>query len=321
MGFQPTLRLFAAACAVWLAFFSHSALGWSTSTTAAAATPTSPTKPKGPIPPPLRDVPGRRVKLTTGVLFVPDFFDPAIGAGTEVVLYFHGAAPYAQMFFHDARRNAVLVAVSMPMDRYAAAFRSPDAVCNLLDETTRTLAREQITTRAVTRVCVASFSGGWDAVDAILRSDGLGRLLTDVVLADSLYPSRLKGKPDQIDPAAMEAVVRFAREASTPGSGETFWFSQLYPPEAKYRSNSTTLAADFLIKAAGLKRHAATGTSSRGAKVLYRAEKGGAHVLGYAGMTTQDHFEHLYGIADLLGQTSLTPAGTPVAATKENRQN
>ncbi|MGI8906126.1 MAG: hypothetical protein ACR2IE_06515 [Candidatus Sumerlaeaceae bacterium] len=55
-------------------------------------------------------------------------------------------------------------------------------------------------------------------------------------------------------------------------------------------------------------REAASGHNSRGAKLLYRADRNGFHVLGYSGMTTQDHFEHFYAIGDLWKLTSLTHA-------------
>lgn len=69
------------------------------------------------------------------------------------------------------------------------------------------------------------------------------------------------------------------------------------------------LAARYLIDRVDAQSRPASGRNSRGAELLYRADRGGFHVLGYAGMTTQDHFEHFYAAADLLRQTSL-PAAT-----------
>jgi hypothetical protein len=56
-------------------------------------------------------------------------------------------------------------------------------------------------------------------------------------------------------------------------------------------------------------REAASGQkNSRGATLLYRADKGNLHVLGYAGMTNHDPFEHFYSAADTLKTASLADA-------------
>ena len=60
--------------------------------------------------------------------------------------------------------------------------------------------------------------------------------------------------------------------------------------------------ASFLIDALQLERKTASG------KILYRAEKGNCHILGIAGMTNQDHFDHFYNAADLIKRTSLDDA-------------
>ena len=57
-------------------------------------------------PPPRRDVPGRRVALSRGELFVPEFVK--LQDRVDVVLWFHGAASVAQQEFYDARKDAVL---------------------------------------------------------------------------------------------------------------------------------------------------------------------------------------------------------------------
>jgi hypothetical protein len=154
---------------------------------------------------------------------------------------------------------------------------------------------------------------------AILRQPELAERVTDVVLADSLYAPRVPGKTNELDPAAMAPFLDFARRASEGKAG--FWFSQLFPPEEKYRDNTTTLAAYYLTDHLGVKRRAAEGRSSRGTPILYRADKGNFHVLGYAGMTNQDHFDHFYGISDLLRETSLEEASLNAEARRRGEKN
>lgn len=256
------------------------------------------------IAPPRRDVPGRRFALSTGSLYVPDFYDAGEAASTDVVVWFHGAAWCAEQVFYDARKNAVLVTIS-GVD-YGAVFQNPDRLTQLLEAVSTTLAREGVTSKPIGRICLGSFSAGYTGVRAILRQERFRGLISDVVLADSLYAPRVEGEPDKLDPEAMAPFLDYARRAA---SGRcTFWFSQLCPPEERYRTNTTTLAANYLIDRVGAKRQPASSRNSRGATLLYRADLGGFHVLGYAGMTSQDHFDHFYAAGDLIRETSLPSA-------------
>jgi len=139
----------------------------------------------------------------------------------------------------------------------------------------------------------------------LLRLEKVAARVGDVVLLDSLYAPRIGATKDQLDPAAMAPFLAFARKAADAKGDATFLFSHLYPPEEQYRGNTTTLAASFLIDALNMERQDAAGVkNSRGAKLLYRADKGNCHILGYAGMTNQDHFDHFYASGDLLKLTS-----------------
>jgi hypothetical protein len=239
------------------------------------------------VAPPKRDVPGQRTKLPSGELFIPDFAkDP-----NELAIWFLGANWCAEQVFYDAHKNAALLVVnSATLKR---GFPEPDQFDALLKETGL----------PVKKVCLISFSGGYTAVRDLLRHESVADRVSDVVLLDSLYAPRTAEKKDQLEPAAMKPFIDFARRA-TEGKA-TFLFSHLYPPEEQYRGNTTTLAASFLIDALKLQRQ---GTS--GGKILYRAEEKNCHILGVAGMTNQDHFDHFYNAADWIRQTSLPDAPT-----------
>ena len=152
---------------------------------------------------------------------------------------------------------------------------------------------------------------GYTAVRDLIRIEKGAARVSDVVLLDSLYAPRMGANKDGLDPAAMAPFVAFARRAAAADGDATFLFSHLYPPQEQYRGNTTTLAASFLIDALALERQDAIGRNSRGAALLYRAEKGNCHILGYGGMTNQDHFDHFYAAADLLKLTSLSDADRP----------
>jgi hypothetical protein len=259
------------------------------------------------VPPPRRDVPGTRVKLPSGELYAPSFFNRDAQDKTDLAIWFLGAAWCAEQTFYDAHKDAVLfvAAEKTRTDGFPDAAKF-DA---LLTDISAAMKRANISDKPIGKIALISFSGGYTAVRDLLRIDKVAARVSDVVLLDSLYAPRISPDSDQLDPAAMAPFLAFARRAA---AGDTaFLFSQLYPPLPQHRGNTTTLAANFLIDALSLDRRDMTGQNvrnSRGALLLYRADKGNCHVLGYAGMTNQDHFDHFYAAADLLRQTSLARA-------------
>lgn len=261
---------------------------------------------RGPIPPPRRDVPGQRFEIPLGQVYVPDFFDPAGTTSTDVLVFFHGAAWCAQQGFHDARRNAVLVTISLAMDEYPRRFNDPQTLDEVLTATLHKLDENDITSAPLGRVALASFSGGYSAVREILRHGRHGHLICDVVLADSLYARRTPGTTDTLHEDDMAPFLAAARRAVEGGAG--FQFTHLHPPKPEHRGNTTSLAAEYLIHRTGLRKIPFSGRTSRGARVAYVADKGNLRISGHEGMTTQDHFEHFYAIGDLFARTQLEGA-------------
>jgi hypothetical protein len=265
-------------------------------------------KKSGPIAPPRRDVPGKKIPLSRGSLYIPDFFSDENKETVDIVIFFHGAAWCSEQNFYDAGKNAVLVSISVKNYGYPDVFNKAENLRSVIDETKAKMKELRISKKPVGKICLASFSGGYSAIREILKHEEFLPMISDVVLADSLYAPRVKGEKNILEPAAMEPFLKYAKRAS---NGEcTFIFSHLYPPLKEHRSNTTTLSASYLIDGAGAKRKEASEKNSRGAQLLYRSDKGNFHVLGYSGMTTQDHFEHFYALSDLLKESSLSPAAS-----------
>ncbi len=283
-------------------------------------------KTKGPIAPPRRDVPGRRGELSIAKIYVPDHFVITDGEPVDVVVWFHGAPWCAEQVFYDSGKNAVLVTVTAK--NLWETFRQQQALENLLEEASTWLSGQSNLAVAdpipapeenetppsnrsdmkvsIGRVCLASFSGGYVAVREILKQPRYQKMISDIVLADSLYAPRVKDNESKLDPAAMEPFLNYARRAT---AGKcNFIFSHLYPPREEHRGNTTTLAAGYLIDQLGIKRKPVEEINSEGIRIAYKAESNGFHVFGYTGMTTQDHFEHLYKASHLLKLTSLAQA-------------
>jgi hypothetical protein len=261
------------------------------------ATPTfaQSTRPGGEITPPARrDVPGKRITLGCGELFVPDFFHTSGRA--DVAVWFLGASWCAEQVFYDAHKNAVLLVVNAGTLKRGFA-RSLDFL-DILEEVGGALDHQaDVTDEGIGRVTLISFSGGWTGVRDVLSHPDLAAIVDNVVLLDSLY-----ARNDE----SLAPFVGFAQRAC---AGEaTFIFTQLYPPLEEHRGNTTTICAMKLIEKLELRREEATDRQPGGRTLLYRAGKGNAHILGYSGMTNQDHFDHFYHADVALKMTSIPAA-------------
>ena len=263
--------------------------------------------PKGPIAPPNENVPGKRTKVGAGNLYIPDFYKPEAD-GITLVLFFHGASWCAEQGFYHARRNAVLVSLTVPDYGYADFIqKDPRNMQELIYGTQGYLKNAGLATGNVKRIVLSAFSGGWIAVDAILRDPAWAPMVTDVLLADALYPHR-SGKTE-IDPVMIQPIQDFATSASKATTATpTMAYTYLFPPDPKYRENTTNKAAEYLATKIELQWQDTEGTTSRGMQYGRRADAGNLHLIGVKGMTTQDHFEHFYSWEDLLRMSSLPEA-------------
>jgi hypothetical protein len=274
-----------------------------------AAPTTSPTtQPRGGsvIPPDKREVPGLKFAIAEGEIYVPTFYKP--GKNIDVVVWFLGAPWVVEQEFYDAHKNAVLFVASP--QTLQNNFPGPQYFRNLLGNVELGLQKKGVipekTNVPFGKICLASFSNGYTAVRQILTFEDITAHVSDVVLCDSLYATRVAGANSELDDLQMAPFLDYARRAA---AGEkNFLFSQLYPPEEQYRGNTTTQTALYLIHHVGAKIVQVDEKTSRGIPIVYRADMNGFHVCGYAGMTNQDHFEHLFCMHELLKRTSLDDA-------------
>jgi hypothetical protein len=272
-----------------------------------AQSTTASSRPGGEItPPPRRDVPGQRIKLLTGDLFIPDFFHADPTQRADLVVWFLGAPWCAQQVFYQANKNAALLVIDTRV--LQRGFQDPASWRLVLNEAANALKTAEAARAGVGKIVLVSFSGGWTGVRSVLSRDELAAAVSDVVLLDSLYAR--DRSTNQIDQTSIEPFLRFARRACESGDAR-FIFTHLYPPLEEHRGNTTTVCASHLIDELKLERTLATGANSRGAKLLYRAVRNNCHILGYAGMTNQDHFEHFYSAADAIKLTNLADAPKP----------
>ena len=216
----------------------------------------------------------KRLTLNTGELFVPDFVH--VDSRSNVVVWFLGASWCAsEQVFHDCHKNAALLVVNGKT--LGHGFPESQNFSDLLDEVAGALKSAGMTDEGIGRIAIVSFSGGWTGSYSVLQHADLAKQVDNVVLLDSLYA--WNKKEAKIDEPTIKPFLDFARRASEGDATFVNFTAQLYPPEAKYRSNTTSVCATYLIDHLGLDRKDTTGTPTHtpaSKSTFYRAEKGNA---------------------------------------------
>jgi hypothetical protein len=127
--------------------------------------------------------------------------------------------------------------------------------------------------------------------------------VSSLILADSLYAGFTDTTRTILNEEQMSPFLKYAQDAAK--GKKIFWFTQLYPPEEKYRDNTTTKTAKYLIERVIAKKVERHKTNKLGMVLLYSSDKKGFHIRGYSGMTNQDHFNHFYNLAEYYQKLSL----------------
>lgn len=223
-----------------------------------------------------------------------------------IVVHFHGAPWLIEHHVARAAPRAALVTVNLGAGsgRYAAPFADAAAFPALLDEAA--VAAATITGRRPTwsNVTLTSFSAGYGAVRAVLARPDTARLVSAVILLDSLHasyaidgdPAAPRAKDPAVKVGDLDAFVRLAADAAA--GRKRFWVthSEVYP--GTYAS--TTDATNALLASLDLTRRPVLRQGPLGMQQLSEARRGNFRVLGFAGNSAADHVDHLYALGDWL---------------------
>jgi hypothetical protein len=250
------------------------------------------------------DVPGRRVPLTLGTLYISPAFNPA--SPHVLLVHFHGAPWLVEHHVRERLPQAVLVTVQIGSGSrvYADALTDPIRFAAVLDEAESRL-RELIGQVSPRRsIVLSSFSAGYGAIRSILSRPEDARRVDAVVLADSLHAAYIgdaavaRTADLPVDLGPLEPFLLFAEEAAA--GRKTMWVthSEVYP--GTYAS--TTETADTLLRRVGLSRRPALDAGPIGMQQLSETGRGQSRVTGYAGNSAPDHMDHLYALGTWLSE-------------------
>lgn len=229
--------------------------------------------------------------------------------GVDVVFQFH-AGMMADRELRESAVNGVIVSCGYGVGSgpYASAFADPNRFGQMVGQLTRTLEKE--TGRKgihLRRLALVSWSAGFAAVGKILRAKRWYDATDTVVLLDSLHapyagpgPHTAAEGEDHVAIDRLDVFVRFAEDAARGKKTMVMTHSSIVPPDYA----SSTEAARALLAAIAVPAEDAADdertTTSRGMKLMYKAEAGDLHVRGFRGQGARDHFDHLHLIGDAL---------------------
>jgi hypothetical protein len=249
-------------------------------------------------------VPGKRLTLPLGELFLSDHFTPR--NQSPLVVHFHGAAWLVEQHIAKAAPSAALLTINLGAgsSRYAAPFGDPARFRMLLDEAASGVGMITGRRPVWSSITLTSFSAGYGAVRAILQAPDNFALVNNLLLADSLHSSYLvegdaaapRTADLPVDPEGVVAFVNFAAEAAA--NRKRFWIthSEVYP--GTYAS--TTETANAVLASLKLERRPVLEHGPLGMQQLSMARVGGFVLEGFAGNSAPDHMDHLYAIGDWL---------------------
>jgi hypothetical protein len=248
------------------------------------------------------EVPGRRVALSIGTLYLSPAFD--VTAPHTLIVHLHGAPWLVEHHICSHAPQAVLVTVQLGGGSrvYSDAFLEPARFTTLVDEATARVAELAGRRIEFESIVLTSFSAGYGGVRSLLRHADHYARISAVVLADSLHasyvgdvaPARAADLP--VDETTLDPFIRFATDAAAGHKRMTITHSEVYP--GTYAS--TTETADALLKHVKLPRTRVLRDGPIGMQQLSEARRGNFHVAGYAGNSAPDHMDHVYALGELL---------------------
>jgi hypothetical protein len=232
-----------------------------------------------------------RVFVHGGVLFIPAGFHSQDGS-YDLIVHFNGAPQSVEPAVQNLGINAVLYTINLGVGSgiYEQTFQDEHALDRALLGLQPTLRRKlPCAGLRQGRLALSAWSAGYGAIARVLSYHRLADRVDAVLLADGLHASFRQGSHTDVSDIHMAPFSHFAAMAVrgeklmgiSHSSVETFSYA------------STTRTASALIRWFDVPKAAADGPTLRGGPPIYRADRGGLHVLGYAGDDKEAHCDHL----------------------------
>jgi hypothetical protein len=239
-------------------------------------------------------------------VFIPSTYYQRPGQVADVIVHFHGDP---QTYWNNAQwanLNAIIVTVNYSglSSAYTTPFSNashPTAFQSVLDQAlAKVRAEADISDNLIwDKIAVSSFSAGYGAVREILKSSTYRGEIGSLLTADSLYATTAAdGTPDDSQMVDYKTFAQMAKNGQ-----KTFLFSHSQVPTYTYET--TGECGDELMQYLGISPTAYTANGLGTLNYYRHAQTGNFRLWGAAGMTGDDHLEHLRYIGDFLEELPL----------------
>jgi hypothetical protein len=243
--------------------------------------------------------PGRREKLSLGVLFLPAALKPH--GRVPLLIHFHGGTWLPEVAAARHGGTAVItVQLGSGSAVYGKPFADPKRFATLLAEA------ETKAGVGFGPVTLTAWSAGYGAVRAILREPSNYHRVRGVLLLDGLHAGYTDHRAAARKAPLAEDLavfVQFARDAAAGKKRMLVTHTQIVP--GTYAS--TTETADYLLRALGLERRSVRQPGPMGTHQTSEARRGGFMLLGFAGAAAADHVDQLHALPDYLKMLAVRP--------------
>ncbi|MGE0103930.1 MAG: hypothetical protein AB7H86_21910 [Blastocatellales bacterium] len=240
---------------------------------------------------------GRREKLETGALFIPQKSAGKLKPGAEanLIFYFHCGGWIPEIASSRLNRTLALsIQLGAGSSAYARPFRDETLFPRLIAEA------ETRSGLKFSTVTLVGWSAGYGAIREILRVPQNYSRVDRVLLIDGLHAGYVDGKPgpleSKLESGDLEIFLDFARDAVAGRKHLLITHSEIFPGTFA----STTETADWLIDRLGLKRKPVSQFGPMGTQKLSETRAGRFRVIGFAGNSAPDHVDQLHSLPDLL---------------------
>lgn len=235
---------------------------------------------------------GRREKLSTGTLFIPETIRTA--KRLPLFVHFHGAAWVAEIAARDQSCAVISVQSGSGSGAYAKQFSDRALFGQMLQEA----AEKAGATFAP--ISLTAWSAGHGAIREILQVPEYYDRVEQVLLIDGLHTGYIGGSPgpleSALEPDHLEIFLKLARDAVAGRKAMVVTHSEIFPGTFA----STTETADWLLAKLGLRRQAVLRWGPMNTQQLSEVRAGKFLLLGFAGNSAPDHVDQYHSLPGYL---------------------
>lgn len=241
------------------------------------------------------ELPGRRVKLSMGTLFVPARAEHS--RTVPLVIHFHGASWLAEWSASRVYPKCAVLTVNLGAGSgvYSRAFADAGRFQQVVDEAARAFSPDAQPN--FHPVILSGFSAGYGAIREILKDKSNWQRIQAVVLMDGLHTSYQGGStPGPLEAEPLQPFLEFASEAAAGRKRMIITHSEVFPGTFA----STTETTDYLIGGLNLKRTPVMKWGPGGMQQVSEVRARSLRIEGFAGNSAPDHIDHLHGMQQWL---------------------